>query len=102
MKTQLKTTQLTKALILVTVVSGVLAAGCELIVDFDRTKIPVEPVDAGLIDAAGFDEGGIINPEDAGDGSTEAATEEAGADAGDAGDAGSDADAAPQDAAADG
>ncbi len=26
-----------------------LAAGCELIVDFDRTKIPVEATDSGIV-----------------------------------------------------
>lgn len=99
MKTQ-KTARLQKTLVLVSIVSGAFAAGCELIVDFDRTKIPVEAVDAALIDAAGFDEGGILSPEDAGDGSSEAATE-AGTDAADAGDAGTDAGDASLDADAD-
>ena len=36
---------LKKPLVLI-VASGVLALGCELIVDFDRTKIPTETTDA--------------------------------------------------------
>jgi hypothetical protein len=43
----MKTIKVQKALILVSIAAGVLAAGCELIVDFDRTKIPVENIDSG-------------------------------------------------------
>lgn len=90
----MKTSQLQKALILVSLVTGVLAAGCELIVDFDRTKIPVEAIDSGgLIDAASLGDGAATT-----DGSTE------GDAASEAGDAGGDTgvDANIQDAAADG
>jgi hypothetical protein len=50
-----------------------MAAGCELIVDFDRTKIPVEAVDSGLLDAAALNDGAIITPAEAGpDGAADA------------------------------
>ena len=63
----MKTTfKLHKALILVTLTCGAMAAGCELIVDFDRTKIPVEAVDSGLLDAAALNDGAIISPADGG------------------------------------
>ena len=71
----MKTTQLQKALILVTVVSGVLAAGCELIVDFDRTKIPVESIDSGgLVDAAGLGDGAVTDTDSGSDGGNEEAS----------------------------
>lgn len=66
-----------KGLVLLTVTAGMLAVGCELIVDFDRTKIPVETPEASVPD--------VLVPE------TSVPTE-AGADGeapeGDAGDAG--------------
>jgi hypothetical protein len=43
----MKITQMKKVLVPVTIALAAIAAGCELIVDFDRTKIPAE--DAGQI-----------------------------------------------------
>lgn len=51
----MKISKLQKALVLVTIASGALAVGCELIVDFDRTKIPAETVDASVPDAGHSD-----------------------------------------------
>ena len=48
----MKTSKLKKGLVLLTIASGVLA-GCELIVDFDRSTIPADGVDATVPDAAG-------------------------------------------------
>ena len=46
------TIKLRHSLLLVTIAAGVLA-GCELIVDFDRTQIPVAVLDSGTVfDAA--------------------------------------------------
>ena len=42
----MKITKIQKGLITITIAAGVFAAGCELIVDFDRTRIPVETVEA--------------------------------------------------------
>jgi hypothetical protein len=58
----MKIRKITSALVLVTAVSGAFALGCELIVDFDRTKIPVE--DAGVTTDASFEAG--FTPTDAG------------------------------------
>ena len=38
--------------LLLVVASGVLALGCELIVDFDRTKIPPDGTDAATSDSS--------------------------------------------------
>jgi len=82
----MKTIKVQKALILVSIAAGVLAAGCELIIDFDRTKIPVENVDAGgAIDAASLGDGATTADTGTEDANTEASTGE------DAGDAGTDA-----------
>jgi len=52
------TIKLRKVLFLATIAAGMLAAGCELIVDFDRTTIPVAEVDSGIaLDAAGLNDG---------------------------------------------
>lgn len=91
----MKTIKVQKALILVSIATGVLAGGCELIVDFDRTKIPVETVDSGgLIDAASLGDG-ATPAEDSGN--------DAGVDSSSTNDAGEDAsDSGIQDAAQDG
>jgi hypothetical protein len=80
----MKTIKVQKALILVSIAAGVLAAGCELIVEFERTRIPVENIDSGgLIVAATVGVGAAVdagnNPADTG---ADAPAEE---DAGDAG-----------------
>lgn len=48
----MKVAKLRKALVL-TIVMSALGLGCELIVDFDRTRIPVEGSDAAAINEAG-------------------------------------------------
>jgi hypothetical protein len=85
----MKTSTMKKALVLVTV-SSAFALGCELIVDFDRTKIPVEgAAETGVPDvSAATPESGTPDtgaPVDGGQDATDAA------DAGDAGDADADA-----------
>lgn len=47
----MKTRNITKALLLATIVAGTFLAGCELIVDFDRTRIPVDVSEASVADA---------------------------------------------------
>jgi hypothetical protein len=79
----MKTIKVQKALILVSIAGGVLAAGCELIVDFDRTKIPVENIDSGgMIDAASLGDGALPDSGNPADTGADATTQE---DAGDAG-----------------
>lgn len=46
----MKISKIQKGLVLLTVTAGMLAVGCELIVDFDRTKIPVETPEASVPD----------------------------------------------------
>jgi hypothetical protein len=41
--------------VLFVVATATLGLGCELIVDFDRTKIPVEGNDAAILSDASFD-----------------------------------------------
>jgi hypothetical protein len=78
-----------KFLVLVTLSAGVFAAGCELIVDFDRTKIPVEVTEASVADSS---PGSDSAP--ASDGATDAAVEaDATPEASPPSDAASDADA---------
>ena len=48
----MKINRIQKALVLMTISVGVFAAGCELVVDFDRTKIPVELSDAAIPDVS--------------------------------------------------
>ncbi len=82
----MKISKIRKGLILVTISVGLFAMGCELIVDFDRTKIPVESVDSSLLDANTLptgEAGTDAQPSD------EAGLTEAGSD--DGGDGGSDA-----------
>lgn len=83
----MKISKIQKGLVFGVLSAMAFLAGCELIVDFDRTKIPVDTAD---VEVPG--EGG--SPVDGG---TDDATP--GDDAGDAGDASDDA---PSDAAADG
>jgi hypothetical protein len=87
----MKTSKLQKGLVLVTITAGVFAVGCELIVDFDRTKIPVETTEASAADA-NVPEGSTVLPGDSGAGDADAeptsdADAESPDDAGDAGDA---------------
>jgi hypothetical protein len=42
----MKISKITQGLVLLAIASGALLAGCELIVDFDRTRIPIEGGDA--------------------------------------------------------
>lgn len=89
--------KITRPLVLLALLGGAALAGCELIVDFDRSTIPVE--DAGVPDAttpppvvdAGGDAADAADDDaavdDAGDGGDSAD------DAGDGGDADDDADA---------
>jgi hypothetical protein len=46
----MKISKIQKGLVLLTITAGVFAVGCELIVDFDRTKIPVEISEASIPD----------------------------------------------------
>jgi len=57
----MKISKIQKGLVLLTITAGVFGAGCELIVDFDRTKI--QPEDAAGGDGAAPAEAG---PGDAG------------------------------------
>jgi hypothetical protein len=85
----MKIRRLKKTFVLVTIASATLAIGCELIVDFDRTRIPSEAVDATLPDVALPE---ASTPDDAGDDAEappQDAAPEADADTGD--DAGADA-----------
>lgn len=77
------TRTLQRSLVLVALAAGVSTVGCELIVDFDRSQIPVELPDEGRPDTGPRDDGAVVPTPDA--------SEE---DAGDAGEP--DADAPPQ------
>jgi len=68
--------------LLVPLAALVVIAGCEIAVDFDRTKIPTDDADATLPDGGGDED--VVVPQDADNGDTGTT---------DAGDAGSDADA---------
>ena len=76
----MKITKIQKGLILTTIAAGVLAAGCELIVDFDRTRIPVEVAEASVPDANVPDTSTTV------DAAADADAEPGDADAGDIGD----------------
>ena len=94
----MKLSTIRKSLILVFVAS-IGALGCELIVDFDRSQIPVETLDATTPDAGGGADTGtdaiaIADASDGGDATDTDAGNDADTDAGDAGDAGDAADAA--------
>jgi hypothetical protein len=45
-----KIKQIKQSLLVITIFTGMFAVGCELIVDFDRTKIPVEVNEASIPD----------------------------------------------------
>ncbi len=79
----MKISKIQKGLVLLTITAGVFAAGCELIVDFDRTKIQPEVSEASVPDAAG---------------ATEAGVRDGGADAAETPDASDDADSGESDA----
>ena len=82
----MKISKIQKGLVVLTVIAGMFTVGCELIVDFDRTKIPVEISEASIPDV-NIPES--TTPTEAG---TDAEPETPDADAGDLPDAG-DADA---------
>lgn len=86
----MKISKIQKGLFFATIAAGVLAVGCELIVDFDRTKIPVDGADATGTDTGVPDTGA---EEDAGETPDADAGEAPDADAGE-----SDADAGEPDA----
>lgn len=44
-------TKIQKGLVLAILTTGLCAAGCELIVDFDRTRIPIEDAGTSVPDA---------------------------------------------------
>ena len=46
----MKISKIQKGLVVLTVIAGMFTVGCELIVDFDRTKIPVEVSEASIPD----------------------------------------------------
>ena len=46
----MKISKIQKGLVVLTVIAGMFTVGCELIVDFDRTKIPVEISEASIPD----------------------------------------------------
>ena len=81
----MKSRKITKALVLASIIAGTFVAGCELVVDFDRTKIPVDVSEASVVDANTADTGVLIEagPEDdAGDAGISDAATDADADAG--------------------
>lgn len=81
MSTNMKKSRLKRSLLLVTLASvGLL--GCELIVDFDRTRIPVVLTEAGTPEA-----GSTPDAAEPGDASDDAGDESDASDAGDASDA---------------
>jgi hypothetical protein len=85
----MKISKIQKGLVLLTITAGVFAAGCELIVDFDRTKIPVEVNEASIPDVNVPDTTSPTEAgSDAGDASDGSSSDD---DAGDAGDADADA-----------
>ena len=53
----MKISKIQKGLVLLTVISAMFAVGCELIVDFDRTQIPVETPDTSVPDVVVPDAG---------------------------------------------
>ncbi|MDF2694308.1 MAG: hypothetical protein K0S65_2691 [Labilithrix sp.] len=79
----MKISKIQKGLVLLTITAGVFAAGCELIVDFDRTKIPVETPDTGVPDV------NVPETSTPGDGGSDAG--DGGSNTSDAGDADADA-----------
>ncbi|MBX3222574.1 MAG: hypothetical protein KF795_18795 [Labilithrix sp.] len=55
----MKISKIQKGLVLLSIVAATLVAGCELIVDFDRTKIPAETNEASVPDANVADTGPV-------------------------------------------
>ncbi len=53
----MKIRHIKKGLVLLTIASGMFAVGCELIVDFDRTKIPVDVNEASVPDSSTTNDG---------------------------------------------
>lgn len=53
----MKIRHIKKGLVLLTIASGMFAVGCELIVDFDRTKIPVDVTEASVPDSSTTNDG---------------------------------------------
>lgn len=85
-------TKIQKGLVFTIISLGVFAAGCELIVDFDRTRIPIEVPETGASDAA--PDSTTAPPDAAPDATTTDADAAPESDAGDGGDEdASDADA---------
>jgi hypothetical protein len=87
----MKTRKLTHALLLFSLTCGAFGLGCELIVDFDRTKIPVPDagptLDASTEGGAVPDGGGAVPTEGGSPDAGEAGSTDAGeADAADAAD----------------
>ena len=85
----MKISKIQKGLVLISMSAGMFAVGCELIVDFDRTKIPVEITEASIPDVVTPD--GYV-PIDASGTETSTADADAGSTV-DAADAADDADA---------
>lgn len=83
-----------KGLVLTIISFGLFAAGCELIVDFDRTRIEGELPEASANDASSdgstSTDAAMDAAEDASDGATESDASDAGDDASDASDAATD------------
>jgi hypothetical protein len=81
----MKTTKIQRGFVLVTITAA-LTAGCELIVDFDRTRIPVVANEAAVPD------GSLLDATLPGEGGSDATTDasDAGEDATDAADAATD------------
>jgi len=65
----MKISKIQQGLVLVTVIAAMFAAGCELIVDFDRTQIPVETSDSAVPDVNIPDTG--VTPDAGGEGGAE-------------------------------
>lgn len=56
----MKVSKIRKAVLLV-IASGAFALGCELIVDFDRTKIPVEGSDSATVTPEASTDGSSVD-----------------------------------------
>lgn len=84
-------TKIKRGLALVAIGSSALAVGCELIVDFDRTKIPVDVAEASVPDSSVAETGappmdGGTGAADSGDADADAAViDDGAADASDSG-----------------
>lgn len=74
----MKISAIQRGLVLFAITAGVLGVGCELIVDFDRTKIPAEGADGSTVDAT------VPLPTNVEDAGSDAEAEDASVDATDA------------------